>query len=94
MPFVILLAVDTLHFYCSYFEHPIACIMANHTGICGLASCASVITSRQNGSLMAMIVSLISGGFGGYGPPLFTRKKWHLECLWRLCPGVIYTSFA
>ncbi|KAF7854202.1 hypothetical protein EAF04_010499 [Stromatinia cepivora] len=71
MPFSILLTVNTLYFYCIY----------------GLASCVSVITRRENGPLMAMIVSLIIGVFGGYGPPLSTIKLWHLERLWRLCPG-------
>ncbi|KAF7895056.1 hypothetical protein EAF00_006870 [Botryotinia globosa] len=79
MPFKILLAVDTLHFYCSYFEHSPACIVANHICIYGLASCASITTSPKIGPLMAMIVSLIPGGFGEYDPPLSTIRQWHLE---------------
>lgn len=38
-----------------------------------------------------MIVSLIIGVFGGYGPPLYNVKEWHLEWFWRLCPGVSAT---
>lgn len=35
-----------------------------------------------------MIVSLIIEVFGGYGPPLSNVKEWHLEWIWRMCPGV------
>ena len=37
---------------------------------------------------MAMVVSLIIGVFGGYGPPLSTVKSWHLHWFWYMCPGV------
>jgi hypothetical protein len=47
-----------------------------------------MIASRENGPLLAMIVSLIIGIFGGYGPSLSTVKSGHLEWLWRICPGV------
>lgn len=49
---------------------------------------------REDGPLIAMIVSLITGVFGGYGPPLYNVKEWHLEWLWRLCPGVGTSSYA
>ncbi|KAJ8120489.1 hypothetical protein ONZ43_g2814 [Nemania bipapillata] len=39
-----------------------------------------------------MIVSLIIGVFGGYGPPLYNVKEWHLEWFWRLCPGIWFTE--
>jgi hypothetical protein len=47
-----------------------------------------MIVRREDGPLLAMIVSLIIGVFGGYGPPLYNVKEWHLEWFWRLCPGV------
>ncbi|APA14592.1 hypothetical protein sscle_13g093620 [Sclerotinia sclerotiorum 1980 UF-70] len=77
MPFSILLIFNTLYFYCIY----------------SLASCVSVTTRRENGPLMAVIVSLIIGVFGGYGSPLSTIKTWHLEWLWRLCPGLSEAYF-
>lgn len=47
-----------------------------------------MITSREDGPLLATIVGLIIGVFGGYGPSLSTVKSWHLEWFWRVCPGV------
>lgn len=47
-----------------------------------------MVTSREDGPLLATIVSLIVGVFGGYGPSLSTIKSWHLEWFWRVCPGV------
>lgn len=47
-----------------------------------------MLTRREDGPLLAMIVSLIIGIFGGYGPSLSTIKSWHLEWAWRMCPGV------
>jgi hypothetical protein len=47
-----------------------------------------MLTRREDGPLLAMIVSLIIGIFGGYGPSLSTIKFWHLEWAWRMCPGV------
>jgi hypothetical protein len=52
-----------------------------------------MIVRREDGPLMAMIVCLIIGVFGGYGPPLYTVKEWHLEWFWRLCPGVSGPTF-
>lgn len=72
MPFGSLYAANLLYFYCIY----------------GLACCVSMITRREDGPLLAMIVSLIIGIFGGYGPSLSTVKSWHLEWAWRMCPGV------
>lgn len=51
-----------------------------------------MITSREDGPLLATIVSLIIGVFGGYGPSLSTIKSWHLEWFWRVCPGVSQDS--
>ena len=47
-----------------------------------------MVVSEEDGPLMGTIVSLVVGVFGGYGPPLNNVKEWHLEWLWRLCPGV------
>ena len=47
-----------------------------------------MVTRREDGPILAIIVSLIIGVFGGYGPPLSTIKSWHLEWFWRVCPGV------
>ncbi|KAJ5088545.1 hypothetical protein N7456_012161 [Penicillium angulare] len=55
--------------------------------IYGLASIIAVITRREDGPLMSMIVSLIIGVFGGYGPPLSTVQSWHLQWFWYMCPG-------
>ncbi len=50
-----------------------------------------MIVRREDGPLLAVIASLIVGVFGGYGPPLYNVKEWHLEWFWRLCPGVSLT---
>lgn len=76
IPFGMLYAANLLYFFCIY----------------GLAACVSVIARREDGPLLAMIVSLIIGVFGGYGPPLSTIKMWHLEWFWRICPGVMILS--
>lgn len=47
-----------------------------------------MVTRREDGPLLATIVSLIIGVFSGYGPSLSTIKIWHLEWFWRVCPGV------
>ncbi|KAJ3579780.1 hypothetical protein NPX13_g785 [Xylaria arbuscula] len=65
-----------LYFYCIY----------------GLAAIVSMIVRREDGPLLAMIFSLIIGVFGGYGPPLYNVKEWHLEWFWRLCPGIWFTE--
>lgn len=88
MPFTTLYAANLLYFYCT-----LPCLfqrlgLITASGIYGLACGVSMITRREDGPLLAMIVSLIIGVFDGYGPPLSTIKSWHLEWLWRICPGV------
>ncbi|ORY57830.1 uncharacterized protein BCR38DRAFT_461094 [Pseudomassariella vexata] len=56
--------------------------------IYGLASCVSMIVRREEAPLFATMVSLIVGILSGSAPPLSQVKKWHLEWLWRLSPGV------
>ncbi|KAE9378553.1 ABC transporter-like protein [Stipitochalara longipes BDJ] len=60
--------------------------------IYGLAAAVSMIVRRENGPLMAVIASLIIGVLNGYGPQLENVKAWHLEWLWRLCPGIWLTE--
>ncbi|EAQ93305.1 hypothetical protein CHGG_01540 [Chaetomium globosum CBS 148.51] len=43
-------------------------------------------------SMLLSKLLLIIGVWGGYGPPLYLVKEWHLEWLWRLCPGVWLTE--
>lgn len=61
-------------------------------GIYGLAFCVSMITRRENGPLLATLLSFILSVFSGYGPPLATIQSWHLEWFWRACPGVCEKS--
>ncbi|MCJ1307995.1 hypothetical protein MMC25_001645 [Agyrium rufum] len=76
MPFGLLFATNFLYFYCIY----------------GLGCCISMVTTRENGPLLAMIASLTVGVFSGYGPPLSTVKLWHLEWMWRMCPGTWFSE--
>ncbi|KAL5451596.1 hypothetical protein PMIN07_005463 [Paraphaeosphaeria minitans] len=74
--FWLLYVLVLLYFYCVY----------------GLASAVSVAVKRENGALLAMILCLIIGAFGGYAPMLSNVQSWHLEWLWRLCPGTWLTE--
>ncbi|KAF2639904.1 hypothetical protein P280DRAFT_518339 [Massarina eburnea CBS 473.64] len=76
MPFGQLYLAHLLYFYCIY----------------GLACAVSMVVSRQDGPLLAIIGSLIIGIFGGYGPSLSTVKTWHLEWAWRMCPGTWFSE--
>ena len=89
MPFSELYLTHLLYFYCGFMISVTQAMnLQISTGIYGLACAVSVSVSRENGPLLAMIVSLIIGIFGGYGPTLSTVKSWHLEWIWRICPGV------
>ncbi|KAL5385608.1 hypothetical protein DPSP01_004721 [Paraphaeosphaeria sporulosa] len=74
--FWLLYVLVLLYFYCVY----------------GLASAVSVAVKRENGALLAMILCLIIGAFGGYAPMLSNVQSWHLEWLWRMCPGTWLTE--
>ncbi|KAI0882331.1 uncharacterized protein GGS22DRAFT_191502 [Annulohypoxylon maeteangense] len=76
MSFWTMYLTNLMYFYCIY----------------GLASTVSTVVRREDGPLLAMIVSLVIGVFGGYGPPLYNVKEWHLEWFWRLCPGIWLTE--
>ena len=62
---------NLLYFYCIY----------------GLASCVSVITRREDGPLIAVMLSLIVGVISGMSPTLKTVSGWHMTWLWRASPG-------
>ncbi|KAI1498093.1 hypothetical protein F5X99DRAFT_420821 [Biscogniauxia marginata] len=76
MPFWKIYLANVLYFYCIH----------------GLALAVSMTVRREDGPLLAMIVSLFINIFGGYGPPLYNVKEWHLEWFWRLCPGIWFTE--
>ncbi|PNS18166.1 ABC transporter G family member [Sphaceloma murrayae] len=54
----------------------------------GLASMVSVVVKREDGPLLALLVSLVLGVFGGVAPPLTKVREWGLEWAWRMGPGV------
>ena len=64
-------AANLLYFYCIY----------------GLASCVSMVTKREDGPLIATMVSLTVGIISGVKPTLHTVAGWHMTWLWRLSPG-------
>ncbi|KAF4547587.1 ABC transporter-like protein 2 [Elsinoe fawcettii] len=54
----------------------------------GVAGLVSAVVKREDGPLLALLVSLILGVFGGVAPGLARVKEWGLEWLWRMGPGV------
>ncbi len=62
---------NLLYFYCIY----------------GLASCVSMITRREDGPLIATMVSLVVGIISGTSPALSEVRQWHMTWLWRASPG-------
>ncbi|RKF75727.1 ATP-binding cassette sub-family G member 2 [Golovinomyces cichoracearum] len=67
---------NILYFYCIY----------------GLSSMMSMSVRREDGPLMAMLLSLVVSVFSGYGPSLISVNSWHLEWFWRLSPAIWYTE--
>ena len=63
---------NLLYFYCIY----------------GLASCISMLTRREDGPLLAVMMSLIVGVLSGMSPTLATVTGWHMSWLWKLSPGL------
>ena len=63
MNFEKLFLTNILYFYCVY----------------GMASCVSMVVRREDGPLLAVVVSLIIGTLCGYGLSLLRVKQWHLE---------------
>lgn len=64
-------ASNLLYFYCIY----------------GLASCVSMVTRREDGPLLAVMLSLIVGVLNGMSPTLEKVRTWHMAWLWRSSPG-------
>ncbi|PMD65031.1 P-loop containing nucleoside triphosphate hydrolase protein [Hyaloscypha bicolor E] len=64
-------AANLLYFYCIY----------------GLASCISMITRREDGPLLAVMMSLIVGVLNGMSPTLKKVRSWHIVWIWRASPG-------
>ncbi len=62
---------NQLYFYCIY----------------GLASCISMVTRREDGPILAVMLSLIVGILSGTSPTLAKVSSWHMEWLWRASPG-------
>ncbi|TKX26041.1 SNQ2-like protein 1 [Elsinoe australis] len=54
----------------------------------GIAGTVSVLVKKEDGALLALLVSLVLGVFGGVAPPLAKVQDWKLEWLWRMGPGV------
>ena len=96
MGFGKLLLANILYFYCelktAFTIYAVESWLSANLGVYGMASCVSMIVKREDGPLLAVVVSLISGTLCGYGPSLLRIKQWHLEWLWRMCPGVCYSS--
>ena len=55
--------------------------------IYGLASCISMITRREDGPLLAVMLSLVVGVLNGMSPSLRQVRIWRLQWLWRASPG-------
>ena len=59
-------------------------ILFQFWGVYGLSTIISVLVKRENGSLMAVILSLVAAIFCGYGPPLHDAKKWGILFIWEI----------
>ena len=55
--------------------------------IYGLASCISMITRREDGPLLAVMLSLVVGVLNGMSPSLRQVRIWRMQWLWRASPG-------
>ncbi|KAH0365490.1 hypothetical protein KCU65_g6020, partial [Aureobasidium melanogenum] len=60
--------------------------------IYGLSSVVSMLVKREDGPLLAVLLSLVLGVLGGVAPPLSKVKEWHMEWFWRLSPGAWFTE--
>ncbi|KAF2648433.1 ABC transporter-like protein [Lophiostoma macrostomum CBS 122681] len=76
MEFQQMFAANLLYFYVVY----------------GLASCVGMLVKREDGPLLAVILSLIISVFGGVAPPLSKVMEWNMEWLWRSSPGVWFAE--
>src|SRR5579871_721832 len=66
------------------FPHLYLIVLANFWSVYGLASIISLLTRRENGALLASVVSLFVAVFCGYGPTLQQASNWGLLWLWDL----------
>ncbi|KAI8896888.1 hypothetical protein BC833DRAFT_553259 [Globomyces pollinis-pini] len=53
-------------------------------GVYGVASVVSMIVSRENSTLLAVVISLFAAIFCGYGPTLHDARKWNMYWLWAI----------
>lgn len=60
--------------------------------IYGLASIISMIAKRENAPLLATMSTLVLGILCGAAPTLASVRRWHMEWLWRIGPGVWFTE--
>ncbi|THY60006.1 hypothetical protein D6C97_03915 [Aureobasidium pullulans] len=74
------------------FQDMYAANLVYFYAIYGLASIVSMLVKREDGPLLAVLLSLILGVLGGVAPPLSQVKKWHMKWFWRLSPGVWFTE--
>lgn len=57
-------------------------------GIYGIGSVVAALSSRENGPLACLLVTIVMAVFGGSQPRLPTVREWHMEWLWYMSPGV------
>ena len=57
-------------------------------GIYGIGSVVAAVSSRENGPLVCLLVTIVIAVFGGSEPRLPLVRGWHLEWLWYMSPGV------
>jgi hypothetical protein len=74
--FGVLLGLNVLYFYCIY----------------GIGSIVAAVTRRENGPLVCLLATIVSGMFSGYAPRLAKVREWHLVWFWYLCPGVSHEN--
>ncbi|KAJ6043577.1 hypothetical protein N7499_006002 [Penicillium canescens] len=74
--FNILLVLNFFYFYCIY----------------GIGSVVAAVSSRENGPLVCLLVTIVIAVFGGSEPRLPTVKGWHMEWLWYMSPGMWYSE--
>ena len=67
---------NLLYYYCIY----------------GLASIVSTVVRKEDGPLLSVMLSLITGIFCGYGPSLTLVSSWHLRWFWDICPGTWFAE--
>ncbi|KUJ19737.1 ABC transporter-like protein [Mollisia scopiformis] len=71
IPYLSAFIANLLYFYCIY----------------GLASIISMVTRREDGPLLAVMMSLIVGVLNGMSPTLKKVRSWHIVWIWRASPG-------